>query len=166
MMPAVHKLESAFSEIARTRMADVPIINPALRVEAVGFRQWQGRWIGVLITPWTINLVLLPGQDAPLIPLGLDEIAVWNFPSGAYEFMGMNEPAIGVCHICSLISPVLDFATHDEALAVALEVSVALFADSAEKPPTVTDTPHREGETVSPIDKSRRNFCRMSFTGN
>lgn len=138
-------------------MADVPIINPALRVEAVGFREWQGRWIGVLVTPWTINLVLLPGQDAALIPLVLDEKAVWHFPSGAYEFMGLNEPTIGVCHICSLISPVLDFATHDEALAVAQEIVVALFAGSA-------GNPRLKNETVRPTNVSRRDFLRMSFT--
>lgn len=157
MTPGVRKLEAAFSEIARTRMADVPIINPALRVEAVGFREWEGRWIGVLVTPWTLNLVLLPGQDATLIPLALDEKAVWHFPSGAYEFMGLNEPAIGPCHICSLISPVLDFATHDEALAVAQEIVIALFAGSV-------GNPHFKNETFRPTNVSRRDFLRMSFT--
>jgi hypothetical protein len=31
-------LEAAFADIARTRLADVPLCNPALQVEAVGFR--------------------------------------------------------------------------------------------------------------------------------
>ena len=106
MNSAVQKLESVFNEIARTRMLDIPILNPALRVEAVGFREWEGRWIGVLITPWTMNLVLLPGQDSPLVPLALDEKQMWSFPSGEYQFMGLNEPTLGTCHTCSLRSPV------------------------------------------------------------
>lgn len=150
MSSSAQKLEAAFSEIARTRMADVPILNPALRVEAVGFRAWEGRWVGVLVTPWSINLVLTSGQDAPLIPLALDEKAVWNFPSGAYEFIGLNEPTTGTCHICPLISPPSDFATHDEARAVAHEIISALFA---------------EDETDVPKNASRRNFLRMSFAG-
>ena len=166
-MSVVQKLESMFSEIARTRMADVPILNPALRVEAVGFREWEGRWIGVLVTPWTINLVLLPGQDAQLIPLALDEKSVWNFPSGAYEFMGLNEPAIGTCHICSLISPVTEFDTHEEALAVAQEIIITLFAENAGNNDLVArmDDARLKGESISQQNMSRRDFLRMPFMG-
>jgi [NiFe] hydrogenase assembly HybE family chaperone len=167
MTGVAQKLESVFSEIARTRMADVPIINPALRVEAVGFREWEEKWIGVLVTPWTISLVLLPGQNALLIPLALDEKKVWNFPSGAYEFMGLNEPAIGTCHICSLISPVMEFVTHDEALAVAQEIVMALFAESARNSELVTriDDARLKGEAISQQNMSRRDFLRMPFMG-
>ena len=167
MTGVVQKLESAFGEIARTRMAGVPILNPALRVEAVGFREWEGRWVGVLVTPWTINLVLLPGQDAPLIPLALDEKQVWAFPSGEYEFMGLNEPAIGTCHICSLISPVTEFASHTEAQAVAQEMIIALFTAQARNDELATkiDEARLKGEAISRQNMSRRDFLRMPFLG-
>lgn len=167
MTQVVQKLEAAFGEIARTRMVDVPIINPALRVEAVGFHEWKGKWIGVLVTPWTINLVLLPGENAPLIPLALDEKMTWNFPSGAYEFMGLNEPAIGTCHICSLISPVTEFVRHEEAVAVAREIIVTLFADSVRNDELATrvDNARLKGETISQQNLSRRDFLRMPFMG-
>lgn len=168
MIQIVRKLEALFSEIARTRMADMPILNPALRVEAVGFREWEGKWIGVLVTPWTINLVLLPGYEVPLIPLALEEKTVWNFPSGAYKFMGLNEPAIGTCHICSLISPV-EFATHEEALAVAREIIVALFVENAheneQSSMLMMDDARLKGESNRPENMSRRNFFRMPFLG-
>ena len=35
----------------RERMHDVPILNPALNVEAVDFQRWQRHWLGVLVTP-------------------------------------------------------------------------------------------------------------------
>jgi [NiFe] hydrogenase assembly HybE family chaperone len=167
VIPAAQKLESVFNEIARTRMADVPIINSALRVEAVGFREWEGRWIGVLVTPWTMNLVLLPGQNAPLIPLALDEKSVWNFPSGAYEFMGLNDPVIGTCHICPLISPVTEFDSHDEALAVAQEIIITLFAGSVGSNELATriDDARLKGESISQQNMSRRDFLRMPFMG-
>lgn len=154
-------LEAVFSGIARTRMADVPILNPALQVEAVGFRAWQGRWIGVLVTPWTINLVLLPGRDAPLDALALDEKVVWDFPSGAYEFMGLNEAALGACHICSLISPVHEFETHAAAVAVAQEAITALFAEVENNGELATMT--GDAQALSQKNMSRRDFLRMQF---
>ena len=167
MNAIVNKLETVFDEIARTRMAGIPILNPSLRVEAVGFREWEDRWIGVLVTPWTINLVLLPGQDAPLTPLALDKKQVWNFPSGAYEFMGLNEPAIGTCHICSLISPVTEFASHEEAVAVAQEVIIGLFTTQARNNELATriDDARLKGEAISQQTLSRRDFLRMPFMG-
>ncbi len=167
MIQAMQNLEAAFGEIARTRMADVPILNPALRVEAVGFRAWEGKLIGVLVTPWMINLVLLPGKDAPLIPLKLDEKKVWIFPSGEYDFMGLNEPAIGTCHICSLISPVTEFATHDEAVAVAQEILITLFTEDAHNNELTTriDDARLKGEAISRRNLSRRDFLRMPFMG-
>jgi [NiFe] hydrogenase assembly HybE family chaperone len=161
MTQAVLKLESVFNEIARTRMVDVPILNPAMRVEAVGFRVWEGRWIGVLVTPWMINLVLLPGEGAPLAPLVLGEKSVWRFPSGSYEFMGLNEPMLGVCHVCSLISPVMDFSTHKEAVSVAQEINSALFVEVEDKPADAKI----KGGLINPQNMSRRDFLRIPLMG-
>ena len=36
------------------------MLNPALSVEAVGFRPWDEHWLGVLVTPWFMNLWLMP----------------------------------------------------------------------------------------------------------
>lgn len=161
------KLEAVFNEIAQTRMLDVPILNPAMRVEAVGFREWEGRWIGVLVTPWTINLVLLPGENAALIPLALDEKTTWDFPSGSYEFMGLNEPMLGTCHICSLISPVADFSTHEEASAVAEEIISALFVEAEDKNELAAriEDARLKGEAISQNNMSRRDFLRRPFMG-
>ncbi|EQD58614.1 hydrogenase expression/formation protein HupJ, partial [mine drainage metagenome] len=51
MTQVVLKLEEIFNRIAQTRMIDLPILNSAMRVEAVGFRLWEGHWVGVLVTP-------------------------------------------------------------------------------------------------------------------
>ena len=148
-------------------MVDVPILNSALRVETVGFREWDGRWIGVLVTPWMINLVLLPGQEVTLVPLALDEKKMWSFPSGDYEFMGLNEPAIGTCHICSLISPVMEFDTHDEAVSVAQEIMLGLFSTqkTTDELATRIDGARLKGESISQQNMSRRDFLRMPFLG-
>ena len=166
-MPAVQKLEAVFRGIARTRMADVPIVNPALRVEAVGFREWQGRWAGVLVTPWTINLLLLPGPDAPLEKLPPDKRVTWTFPSGTYEFMGLDEPELGVSHICPLISPVDEFGTHEEAQAVAREIINALYCAHERKDELAAgiEASRLKGEPMAEKNFSRRDFLRMPFGG-
>lgn len=95
MTGVAQKLEAVFGEIARTRMAGMPIVNPALRVEAVGFREGEARW------------------------------------AGAYELMGLNDPVIGACHTCPLISPVMEFATHERVIARLVDLldSAEVLAD-------------------------------------
>ena len=64
-------LEAAFARIEREQMAGVPILNPALRVQAVDFTRWQGQWLGALVTPWFLNLVLV-GVEPESLELGLE----------------------------------------------------------------------------------------------
>ncbi len=165
------KLEAVFNDIANARMAGLPICNPAVRVQAVGFREWQEHWVGVLITPWTISLALMPGERSPLKTLGADEKMTWEFPSGRYEFMGLNEPALGTCQICSLISPVTDVERHDDAVSIAEQVMAALF--SSERSDQIRDAERKaqleaarlSGEQIKDKPLSRRNFLRGNFLG-
>jgi len=164
------KLEAVFKDIAATRMAGLPICNPALHVQAVGFREWQGRWTGVLVTPWTISLVLLAGEAA-LDELAPDTRQTWEFPSGKYEFMGLHEPALGNCQICSLISPVADVACQEVAVSIAGQVMEALFSSAqseqlrdAERKATL-EAARLNGEPVMKKELSRRDFLRGNFLG-
>ena len=123
---ATRRLEQAFSTILEERMRDVPLLNPALAVEAVGLREWQGCWIGALVTPWFINLVVLPGAGAwRAVP---DRDSVWHaFPSGRFEFIAGNEPGLGPYHACSLFSPVQEFGDHETARETARLALESLF---------------------------------------
>lgn len=111
----LERVAGVFSRIAATRMADLPLNNPALRVEIVGFRPWQGDWLGVLVTPWAISLMLLPGGAGAFRVLGVDQRQRWCFPSGEYDFLGGGEEALGPYQLCSLFSPAFEFALHEDA---------------------------------------------------
>ena len=50
------RLETHFRDIHRRVMADAPICNPALDVACVGFSAWGDKYLGVLVTPWFMNL--------------------------------------------------------------------------------------------------------------
>ncbi|MCB6182385.1 [NiFe]-hydrogenase assembly chaperone HybE [Leeia sp. TBRC 13508] len=145
------KLVSTFEHIWRNRMADVPILNPNLSVQAVGFRMTDGRWTGVLITPWFMNLLLLPADgELPASTPG-DPVLV-NLPGGEMPFLLANEPGIGEYAMCSLFSPVMEFADMDAAVATAEAVLALMF------PATTPE------ETVSaePVAMSRRRLFGFS----
>ena len=119
-------LEHSYRHIEQTRMQDVPILNPAIRVEAVGFHQWQGLWAGIMITPWFINLMLLPGSQAlPQVTAGSE--CLLALPEGDMPFIAGHEASIGDYLMCSLFSPLAQFADHDSARATAGEVLALLF---------------------------------------
>jgi [NiFe] hydrogenase assembly HybE family chaperone len=148
MDPARH-LEAVFRDIERTRMAGLPILNTALAVEAVGFTQWQGNWLGALITPWFLNLVLVPGAQGDWPHAAEGERIVRQLPAGDCNFYGCFEPAIGEFHASSLWSPMSRFADHAAARAEAL---YRLDAWLAEPPPAEP--------AASATDEERRAFLR------
>jgi len=149
----VELLESVFDQVHRERMVDMPMVNPALRVQAVGFAPWQGGSIGVLITPWCMNLMHLPPADVAgaLQPGGKRQLA---FPSGIYEFIGGEASGLGRYEMCSLFSPMFDFPDQAVAVATAQEAMSGLMAADAPD-----DPPEPEGGEAM----SRRQWLRGAF---
>jgi [NiFe] hydrogenase assembly HybE family chaperone len=128
-------LVAAFDVIARTRMHDVPICNRNLQVDAIGFQRTpDGHWAGVMITPWAINLLCLPGQVEGWPALAACSKHDWHFPSGDYEFTVAEEDSIGIYHLCSLFSPALEFDSHEAARLTALAAAHALLAEPMTAP--------------------------------
>ena len=121
----VAAFEALFERIAATRMQGIPILNPALRVQAVGFEPGPdaaAAAVGVLVTPWFMNLVWLPldEHDADVAPPGATrEHAVGN---ERFAFIGAVEPVFGRFEVCSLFSPMGEFADQDGAVATARAV--------------------------------------------
>jgi [NiFe] hydrogenase assembly HybE family chaperone len=147
---------ATFATIARTRMAGLPIVNPALAVTVPLMRAHLGEWLGVLVTPWAISLVLLPGNGGRFRPLAIDETQTWKFASGEYDFIGNDEPGLGPYQSCSLFSPVLEFIDQESAEATARAALEALdcpatpdFVDNHERRPAL----------------DRRAFLRGAFLG-
>lgn len=118
-------LVADFTEILNSRMRDLPMVNHALHVQAVDFRPWDGGFLGILVAPWFMNLVLLPGPDRPtLAPTAKEVIA---FPSGDYEFLHNTRDLTGPYLACSLFSPMADFTSQLQAVEVARAIMVELF---------------------------------------
>ncbi len=163
---AADALEAAFRRIAATRMAGLPLNNPALRVAAVGFRPGEeGTEVGVLVTPWAINLVLVSATRGEELRLAPDRRRTWRFPSGDYEFLGGEEAECGPFQFCSLFSPAFEFASQESAEALAREVMDALYVDAVDPGPEQREQARLAGRSVARIPTSRRGFLQGVFGG-
>jgi [NiFe] hydrogenase assembly HybE family chaperone len=120
-------LERSFEAVRRDRMHGMPMLNRALAVEAVGFRPWREHWLGIVITPWFMNVVLMPRVSAAWQAIGERETRHHVFPGGVFEFIGAREATLGDYQACSLFSPMFEFADQREARATALAALDALF---------------------------------------
>lgn len=113
----VQTLVDFYRHVQTERMQGIPLLNPALSVEAVGF-EWVAPEAtdpvaeGVLITPWFMSLLRLPSVN---LPHGhrVGRKAVRDFGSERFDFIGAHDPAIGYHETCALFSPMNGFATQD-----------------------------------------------------
>ena len=151
-------LEDIFTAIHRERMEGIPLLNPRLRVRATGFRIWEGRWIGTLLTPWFLNLIALPATAEARLPLAEGQRRRLPLPSGDYQFVGGYEERLGPYLFCSLLSPVHQLGSQGEAERIAAEVMDLLLLPTVERDGEGAVRPAAAPcgrETVSP---ARRDF--------
>ena len=165
-VPDIPALEAAFRTVD-ARMRELPVYNPALQVVAAGFRPWQGLWLGIMITPWAINLVVLPGGNPDWQALGVDEHRVWTFPSGEHAFLSMNLEGFGPLQFSSLFSPALEFRSQDAAVAAARAALESLMTQAAPPLAAPSPTPPSPGDDLPLAERSvtRRNFLRGRVFG-
>lgn len=152
----VAQLEAVFTHIGATRMQGVPVLNAALRVQAVGFEvvtEGETQVLqGILITPWFMNLLRLPLLLKPATPA--PEPGSKNrhlCGEQLFEFIAGQEPALGSFEACSLFSPMFEFADQAGAVSTANEILKLLRAqpERVAKPPA---------PPLSPNVPSRRGF--------
>ena len=132
MFPAVDKLVTAYRDKVQPRMRELPVYNTVLQVEARGFAPRDGRWSGVLITPWCMNLVLLPGAGDSWSGLAPGSRVEVTFPAATYA-LTLSLPMGVQPHLSlTLFTTVLDFPEQDTAREVADEVLKRLYQADAQ----------------------------------
>jgi len=141
-------LEGLYRRIGERSMHDLPIYNAALAVEAVGFDLRDGAVSGILITPWFMNLMLLP-SDGSLAARALGSSFSHSFPVGAFDFTVGDVERLGRIASCSLFSPMFDFADMAAARATAEAAMAEICNPEPEQP---------KARVVAALD--RRSFLR------
>ncbi len=133
LQPADLKLH--FETVAE-RMAELPVFNAELAVDVVGFQAYGADQIGVLVTPWCMNLVRLingngdaeeSGDSESKTTLQPGEKQMLGLPSGSYEFIQAEIDGLGSYQSCSLFSPMFEFADQNTALETAEIIMRELF---------------------------------------
>lgn len=135
----VAALVALYRRVQRERMDGVPLVHPGLAVHAEGFEPEAGgaAAVGVLVTPWFMNLVRLPlNGDTPMAPAGATRAHVVG--TTRMDFIGAHEPEFGPYEVCSLFSPMFEFADHAAAEATAREVLAALRRSDASASPNAS----------------------------
>ncbi|MCM8596862.1 [NiFe]-hydrogenase assembly chaperone HybE [Accumulibacter sp.] len=180
--PAAH-LEAMYLRRWTTRIRELPFVNLALSVETIGFRRWSrvstpsgpgaapprlagtaewslpgdGDWLGSVVTPWLISLVLVPGSARAWPVLGSGDRCRLVFPVGPLDFIFDQDATAEVPEIlyCPLFSPPGQFGSQAAARAAAAAALEALCRSPG--PPA---SGRSAGTDAADPRLSRRSFLR------
>lgn len=114
------RVASLFERIHREQMAGLPLLNKALGVATLGFQSFEGRTLGMLITPWMMSLLMFPGPQDDWQAQALGNKGTFGFPGGSYRFLVNVIDDLGVCQMHSLHSPMHAFRSQEAAVAEAM----------------------------------------------
>lgn len=134
------QIEDVFLQIEQEQMQGIPLLNPALKVQTIGFQRYENRTLGIIITPWMMNLLLLPSEDDDWSDLKLGDKTHHRLPANEYRFLVNEIDGIGICQTHSIYSPMHEFMNQDHAVAAAESFIQTLMVE-VEKPDT---DPHDE----------------------
>lgn len=135
------RLARIYAAVAERSMRDLPVFNPKLRVEAVGFHDDGARVIGIVATPWFMNAVIAASPLGPAFvhrPAGAT--VTHELPSGTYDFVVGEIDDFGRLDSLSLFSPMFEFDDPEVVRATA-EAAMAELR-RAEEPPK-PETPEK-----------------------
>lgn len=128
MTIAVADLVRHFQAIYRERMQGLPIVNSRLDVEAIGFGYLEEHQLGILLTPWFMNLLVLPGNDE-WSNVEQGSTVEWSLPNGGYEFTVSRDERLGPYLTAVLFRTVVDFPDQETARSIAEEILRQLWAE-------------------------------------
>jgi [NiFe] hydrogenase assembly HybE family chaperone len=130
------RIAEIYRQVYARTMNDAPICNAALDVESVGFRALGACALGVVVTPWFMNVVLAPRSGGALPAATSGATRQVALPAGRVDFLATVLDGFGPLWTCSLFSPMHDFADQDSARATAQEALAELLRAPQEQPTT------------------------------
>lgn len=140
-------------------MRDLPVYNARVAIEAIGFRPFgDDALLGVLLTPWFMNVMTLPIEPAPMDMAEIGKTIFIELPAGKRSFVVGGDETIGLHQAHSLHSPVLAFTLPGQARAEALRM-LAILMRPAAAPTTATS-----GSSKSDIDRRALLFGRRAVS--
>lgn len=125
--PRVQALIELFQRVD-AGMRDLPVYNEKLSVEAIGFRLFgDAALLGVVLTPWFMNLIMLPIERVPMKMAEIGRSISLELPAGKRAFVVGGDETNGLYKAHSLHSPVLNFTLPGQAQAEARRMLALLM---------------------------------------
>jgi [NiFe] hydrogenase assembly HybE family chaperone len=132
--PRVQALIAAF-QCVDGAMRDLPVYNATVAIEAIDFNAFgEEALLGVLLTPWFMNLIVLPVELVTLNMAEIGKTVPVDLPSGKRTFVVGGDAAVGLYRAHSLHSPVLNFTLPGQARAEAKRLLAWLMTKAATEP--------------------------------
>ncbi|MCW8947451.1 MAG: [NiFe]-hydrogenase assembly chaperone HybE [Sedimenticola sp.] len=161
------QITQAFRQIEQNQMQGLPVCNKLLTTEVIGLTRFNECWVGALITPWTLQLIMLPAS-AEAEQLEEGDHRAYEFPQGKVVFMTTENDALGPYQSCGLMSPLHSFESQEQIRQTATEVMELMFqppAESEEKQSVQVAMPgrldiDREAKSSEKKSGTRRDFLR------
>ena len=97
-------LVAQYERIAQQEMQALPFYHPAMPIVAE-CTLFEGQWLGCVLTPWMLSLVVLPGPDQRWPVRSSSDRLALQLPCGNMTFMVGELPETGQLLACSLMSP-------------------------------------------------------------
>lgn len=112
-------LEQLFGEVAADEMRGLPFYRDHIPLRACGFQLFEQQWIGALLTPWMLSLVVLPGPQQSWQRRAVGERLMLALPCGSMGFTVSEIAGCGQYLSRSLMSPLDTSLSAERALQLA-----------------------------------------------
>lgn len=159
-MIAIENLVARFDRIGRERLQGLPVYNAKLRVEALDFQQCQHGLLGALVTPWFINIILLPAEPSAWLHHELGSKHSFALASGEQQFVLGEDEEVGRYFFRSVVSPPHCYQQQAEARSAAHAALHKLLTPEAETAPATTGSTQVELDPRLQKPTGRREFMR------
>lgn len=110
-------LVAQYERIAREEMQALPFYHASMSIVAE-CTLFEGQWLGCVLTPWMLSVVVLPGPDQLWPVRSCSDRLALQLPCGNLTFMVGALPETGQLLACSLMSPIDPHLGADEGRAL------------------------------------------------
>jgi [NiFe] hydrogenase assembly HybE family chaperone len=114
-------LAQALQRVNDSQMAGLPLSMANVAVGCHGMELYEGQWLGVVVTPWMLSVVILPGPDQCWDTRAIGDRVGLQFPCGDLVFTANELEGVGAYLACSLMSPLDPNVTTQSATQLALD---------------------------------------------
>ncbi|MEY0831489.1 hydrogenase-2 assembly chaperone [Providencia alcalifaciens] len=98
-------VEAAFQRVVEQSMHDLSFLHPTMPVYASDFVLFEHQWVGVVITPWILSAVILPGPEQYWQRRSVGDKLGLILPYGEMTYTVGELEGLTQYLACSLMSP-------------------------------------------------------------